>query len=221
LKRKFAVIGLGRFGFQVAKTLAESGAEVIAIDTNRDLVQRIKDYVLETVLLDATEADSLRSVGVDRVDVAVVAMGRDVEASILTTAIVRNLGVGEIIARATSDIHAQILRLVGATRVVFPEADMAIRVANSLASNILDYIELSEDHVLTEIAARESFLGKSLKDLRLRNRYGFNVIAIKRRGEGKEPEKRRFLVPGPEDVIEADDVLVMVGPRDRLHKLRE
>ena len=139
--RQFAVIGLGRFGCKVAETLAQKGASVIAVDTIQENVEKVSDFVTKAVRIDSTDEKALLACGIKDVDVAVVAMGEDIESSVLTTALLKNLDVAEIVARACSTLHAQILRLVGATRVVFPEEYMGFRVANSILSpGVLEYI---------------------------------------------------------------------------------
>jgi len=145
--RQFAVIGLGRFGFKVAEVLAAKGAQVIAVDKDPALVEKIKDIVAEAVQLDSTDEEALRECGVEGVDVAVVSIGEDVESSILTTTILNNMGIKEIVARASTRLQAQILKEVGAARVVYPEEDMGLRVANSIfAPGVLDYIDLGADY---------------------------------------------------------------------------
>ena len=180
--RQFAVIGLGRFGSKVAETLAKKGVHVIAIDSDPELVGRVSDVVTKAVQIDSTDAESLAASGVKDVDVAVVAMGEDVESSILTTALLKNLNIKEIVARACTKLHAQILKMVGATRVVFPEEDMGIRVANSILSpGVLEYIELGADYTLAEIEAKSESIGRTINELDLKTRYGINVIIVKRR----------------------------------------
>ena len=144
--RQFAIIGLGRFGFKIAEILAEKGAQVIAIDKNHTLVEKVGNIVTEALQLDSTDEVALRESGVKDVDVAVVSIGEDVESNILTTTILKNLGIKEIVSRANTKLHAQILKEVGATRVVFPEEDMGLRVANSIfAPGVLEYIELGQE----------------------------------------------------------------------------
>ena len=216
--RQFAVIGLGRFGSKVAETLAKKGVHVIAIDSDRELVGRVSDVVTKAVQIDSTDEESLAASGVKDVDVAVVAMGEDIESSILTTALLKNLNIKEIVARACTKLHAQILKMVGATRVVFPEEDMGIRVANSILSpGVLEYIELGADYTLAEIEAKSESIGHTINELDLKTRYGINVLIVKRKvievGEkaGEATEKEVKVLPTSDYKIQRGDILVVVG----------
>ncbi|HHT9160004.1 MAG: hypothetical protein A3G70_09260 [Planctomycetes bacterium RIFCSPLOWO2_12_FULL_39_13] len=216
--RQFAVIGLGRFGSKVAETLAKKGVHVIAIDSDPELVGRVSDVVTKAVQIDSTDEESLAASGVKDVDVAVVAMGEDVESSILTTALLKNLNIKEIVARACTKLHAQILKMVGATRVVFPEEDMGIRVANSILSpGVLEYIELGADYTLAEIEAKSESIGHTINELDLKTRYGINVLIVKRKvievGEkaGEATEKEVKVLPTSDYKIQRGDILVVVG----------
>ena len=216
--RQFAVIGLGRFGSKVAETLAKKGVHVIAIDSDRELVGRVSDVVTKAVQIDSTDEESLAASGVKDVDVAVVAMGEDVESSILTTALLKNLNIKEIVARACTKLHAQILKMVGATRVVFPEEDMGIRVANRILSpGVLEYIELGADYTLAEIEAKSESIGHTINELDLKTRYGINVLIVKRKvievGEkaGEATEKEVKVLPTSDYKIQRGDILVVVG----------
>src|SRR3989338_3015916 len=216
--RQFAVIGLGRFGSKVAETLAKKGVHVIAIDSDPELVGRVSDVVTKAVQIDSTDEESLAASGVKDVDVAVVAMGEDIESSILTTALLKNLNIKEIVARACTKLHAQILKMVGATRVVFPEEDMGIRVANSILSpGVLEYIELGADYTLAEIEAKSESIGHTINELDLKTRYGINVLIVKRKvievGEkaGEATEKEVKVLPTSDYKIQRGDILVVVG----------
>lgn len=212
------MIGLGRFGYKVAEVLSEKGAQVIAIDKDHSLVERIKDVVTEAVQLDSTDEDALKESGVESVDVAVVSIGDHLEANILTTAILKNLGISEIVSRACTKLHAQILKEVGATRIIFPEEDMGLRVANSIiAPGVLEYIDLGADYNLAEIEVKDHFIGKTLKELSLKSKYGIDVIMIIKKiklGIGKNgiiEEKEVKELPTPEYRLGEKDLLVVVG----------
>lgn len=216
--RQFAVIGLGRFGRRVAETLAKKGAPVIAIDSKPELVGKVSDFVTKAVQIDSTDEEALIASGVKDVDVAVVSMGEDVESSVLTTALLKNLNIKEIVARASTPLHAQILKMVGATRIVFPEEDMGIRVANSILSpGVLEYIELGADYTLAEIEAKSESVGRTINELNLRTKYGINVLIVKRKvfevGEKTEEtlEKEVKVLPTSDYKIQERDVLVVVG----------
>jgi trk system potassium uptake protein TrkA len=226
--RQFAVIGLGRFGFKVAEILASKGAQVIAIDKNPALVEKARDIVTEAVQLDSTDEEALRESGVEGVDVAVVSIGEDVESNILTTAILKNFGIREIVARASTKLQAQILKEVGATRVVFPEEDMGLRVANSILSpGVLEYIELGADYNLAEIEAKGDFIGKPLKELNIKSKYGINVIMIMKRIKqeigkpGEFVEKEIKELPTPDYVLGVKDILVVVGDSKDIEALEK
>lgn len=225
--RHFAVIGLGRFGFQVAKTLAEKGASVIAVDIKEELVERAKNIVSDAIQLDSTDEEALKASGIANVDVAVVSMGEDVESSILTTALLKNMDIKEIVVRATTDLQAQILGRVGATRVVFPEKDMGVRVGHSiLAPGVLDYFELGADYNLAEIYVKGEFVGKSLRDIDLRKNFGVTEIMVMRRvwettKEGKPVEKQVRELSDPDYVVKEGDILVVVGNTKNLEVLEK
>ncbi len=216
--RQFAVIGIGRFGFKIAEILIQKGAQVLAIDRNHLLVEKIRDMVTEAVQLDSTDEDALRESGIQEVDVAVVSIGEDVESNILTTTILKNFGIQEIVSRASSRLHAQILKEVGATRVVFPEEDMGLRVAHSiLEPGVLEYIELGADYNLAEIEVKGDFIGKTFQELNIKSRYRVNVIMIMKKVKQKSDkdgimfEKEIKELPAPEYVLGEKDILVVVG----------
>lgn len=224
--KQFAVIGLGTFGARVARSLAERGAEVLAIDKDRDRVNALEGEATRSLCLDATNEEALASSGVLDVDAVLVAMGEHMESAILITAILKRLGAGHIVARAASELYAQILRDVGADRTVLIEEQMADQVAKTLiAPNLLDQITLASGHSLAEMKPRRDMIGRRLGELDIRRRWRVNIIAVKKRvpvinEEGETVfEERINDIPGPEDRIEADDVLVLVGPDEDIEKL--
>lgn len=224
----YAVIGLGRFGFKLATTLAEKGAEVIAIDIDRGLVDEIKDLVAQAICLDSTDEKALRAIGVQDVDGAVVAIGVNIEASILTTAILRRLGVGRVIARAMTKLQGQILQEVGARKVIYLEDQMGEQVARSLiAPHVKEHITLGTGHSLMELVPRKAFIGHTIAELDFRAKYGVNIIAIEKRiprvtdrGESTYDVKVNDL-PSPNDRIEEGDILVVVGSNEKIEDLME
>jgi len=210
---RFAVIGLGRFGSRLASLLTAGGAEVIAIDSNRELVEGISEQVTLAVCLDCTDEDALRAQGVDKVGCAIVGIGSDLEISSLTTVILKQLGVPRVLARATSPVHAQILSRIGADGIVNPEHESAERWRDRLlAPAIMERITLAEGHSLVQVAAPESFHGKSLAELNVHKRHHVLVVAIQR-GEAGEGKKGKKVIPGPgpDDVIQPGDILMLVG----------
>lgn len=212
-KRQFVVIGLGRFGSSIAKTLYSLGNDVLAIDADEDVIQNIADSVTHAVQADATDENSLRTLGISNFDVAVVTIGSKVQASIMAALLAKDLGVKYILAKAHSELHAKVLKKIGVDRIIFPERDMGVRVAHNLVStNILDYIELSSDYSIAEIASPEEWYGKTLEELNMRSKYGINVMAIKKNHEVN-------ISPSAEDVIEPDDIVVAIGGIEELNEL--
>ncbi len=201
----FAVIGLGRFGVAVATTLERMGFSVIAIDKDESKVGEIKDYVSYAKVLDSTNINALREAGVQNVDVAIVSIAHDVEASVLTALLVKELGVKFVIARAISEPHEKILERIGVDLVVYPERDMGVRLAQRLvAPNVIDYMEFSANIKIFEVEPPESIIGKTIQELDLRKNYNLSIIAIQRGSE----------VIGninPFDRIQKGDILYIIG----------
>jgi trk system potassium uptake protein TrkA len=215
----YAVIGLGRFGSAVSSTLVEMGQEVIGIDSDEERVRQLSEVLSQTVALDATDIKALREVGVQDVDCAVVSIGENIEASLLVVMQVKELGVERVIAKAVTDLHGRILKKLGVSRVIFPEREMAIRVAHSLVvPNVLDYIELSKDFSIVEVPAPEDFIGKTPKQLELRPRYGVTLIAIKRKPAGGGPAAT-IVAPSADERINEGDVISLLGSVERFAKL--
>lgn len=215
MAKQFAIIGLGRFGSSVAKTLFEQGHDVMAIDSSEERIEENINYVTHAVQADTTDEAALKELGIRNFDVVVVAIGQDIQASILTTLVLKELGVKNIVAKAQNDRHGQVLYKVGANRVVFPERDMGIRVAHNLISpNVLDFIELAEDYSVAEVVATEKMIGKSLLELNIRAKYGANVVAIK-------SGNKINIAPRAEDVINEGDLLVLIGHNSDLAALEE
>lgn len=205
MAKQFAVIGLGRFGSSVARTLYEMDFEVMGIDENEDRINEIIQYVTHAVVADSTDEMALKEIGVRNFDVVVVAIGADIQASILTVLILKEMGVKKIVAKAQNERHGQVLYKVGADRVVFPERDMGVRVAHNLISaNVLDFIELAEDYSVAEVVVSQHMVGNTLRQLDVRAKFGVNVIAIKS-GENFN------IAPGPDEIIKERDVLVVIG----------
>lgn len=203
--KQFVVIGLGRFGSNVAKALCSMNHEVLAIDKDEEKVQEISDYVTHAVQADATDENVLKSLGIRNFDVVVVTTSSDIHSSILITLLCKEIGVKFVIAKAQSELHAKVLYKIGADKVVFPERDMALKVVHGLvSSNILEYIEVTPEYSLVEIEALSHWVGHSLKELNMRSKYGINVLAIK---HGKEIN----VTPKGDDTISKGDILVVIG----------
>jgi len=215
--KRFAVIGLGRFGYYVAKNLFEDGNEVIAVDRNRDRVQAIDKHCSQAVVLDATDTEKLKALGLEEMDTVVVSTGTQISTSILICYHLKEMGVKSVVAKSLDDDHAVILKKVGASSTVHPERDMAARIARGLSRpNIMDYIPLEDEYNLIQIPPPESFVGKTLQELDLRALYGVHMIAV------KEADKAKFtLVPSPRYQIKENDLLVMLGYSEDLKRIRE
>lgn len=212
-KRQFVVIGLGRFGSSIAKTLYSLGNDVLAIDLDEETVQNISESVTHSVQADATDENSLRTLGISNFDVAVITIGSNVQASIMAALLVKEFGVKHTIAKANNELHAKVLKKIGVDRVIFPERDMGVRVAHNLVSaNILDYIELSSDYSVAEIVSPEEWHGSTLKSLNMRSKYGINVMALKRNNEVN-------ISPSADDIIQPGDIIVAIGGIEELNEL--
>lgn len=220
MKKQYAIIGLGRFGFNMAKTLAENKCEVIAIDKDEERVRKASEYVTLAVQLEAMDEKALRSVGIQNVDVAIVSIGENIESSILVVMILKQLGVKYIVAKAVTSLHGTVLKNLNVDRIVYPERDMAVRVAHSLIRpTIVEQLELSDEYSIIEIPSPKVFVGKMLKETRLRSDYGVNLIAIK--DTDKDGREKWNVNPLPTDVIREGDLLVIIGLNTDLEKLSE
>jgi trk system potassium uptake protein TrkA len=213
---QFAVIGLGNFGYYLAYHLYQKGHEVIAIDMNKTLVQKVKEEVTEAVVADATDREALEALGISRVDAAVVCIGTRMQASILATLHLKELGVKNIVAKATSEEHARILLKLGADEIVFPERDLAVGVASRLDNpNMLDYLPFIEGYSIVELAPPKDFVGKTLRELDLINRFGIQVLAVK-----EIIPRGLTLIPTGAFVLKDSDALILLGPDETLRKLQ-
>lgn len=214
--KKYAVIGLGSFGFNVAKAMYEEDVRVMAIDIDRALIQSIAHHSSEAITLDATDRDGLKTLGLENMDGVVVATGTNPSVSILICLYLHEIGVKKILAKALDDDHAKILMKVGATEVIHPERDMAKRVARSLARpNMLDFIPIADGFELVQVGPPAEFVGKSLATMNLRARYGVFVIAIRQ----LVPEQF-ILVPQADFVVKDSDVLVMLGKSEDINRIK-
>lgn len=212
--KQFAVIGLGRFGSSVARSLVGRGYSVLGIDSDAHVVAEMATVLPKVLQAETTDLETVRSLRLTDYDVVVVAIGSDMEASILTTLNCKEVGVKTLVAKALSEAHGKVLYRTGADRVVFPERDMGARVANNLAAaNILDYVQLSSEHSVAELVAVDRCVGHSLADLELPQRYGINVMAIKR-------GKQILISPRAEEMVRPGDVLVVIGESTGIRELQ-
>lgn len=225
--KQFVVIGLGRFGSSIARALSTRKFEVLAIDKNEAQVKAMEGVVSQAVVMDATDERSLRELGVGEFDTAIVSMGDTIEASIMITLVLKELGVKQVIVKAKSELHAKVLKKVGADRITFPEREMADRLAESLASpRIFDFIEVSETYEIVEMAAPKKFANKTLGDIKLRDKYQVSAVAIKRKvpysmPDGSTDFKEEIIVgPGGSDEIISGDVLILLGSNEDIDKIK-
>ena len=212
MKKVYAVIGLGRFGGSLAETLAAAGNEVLAVDSDEVRVQKMSEVLTHVVVADSTDETALKSLGIRNFDVVVVAIGQSVQASVLTTLLLKELGVRYVVAKADSYLHGKMLEKVGADRVVFPERDMGKRVAHNLMStNVIDYFEVAPDLGIIEVKVPSSLVDTSLMHSNLRQVYGITVLAIRRK-------EQFFLSPNPEEKFLEGDQLILVGESEGLQR---
>ncbi len=214
MHKRFAVIGLGRFGASVAKTLSDTGQYVLAVDHDADRVDSLSTVLPHIVRADTTDAAALSSLRIGEYDVVVVAIGDDVEASVITCLNCRDLGTKMLIAKAQDDAHGRVLERLGVDRVVYPQRDMGNRVAHNIAAGgIIDFVRLSEKYGMADLDAPQQFWGHTLQQLNLPTRFGLNVVTIKR-------GKRVIVSPGPAERIEQGDVIVVIGDADGVNRLQ-
>ena len=213
--KSYVVIGLGRFGQTLARQLCKLGAEVLAMDVHNDLVQQVADEVTHAVVGDAQDKDVLRALGVRDFDCAIVAIGTNLAASVLTVMNLQELEVPYIICKAHDETHRRVLEKLGVQRVVIPEQENAARLARSLNShNVLDYIELSEDYGILEIPAPKNWIGKTLKELNIRAKLGVNIIAV-------ESGRQTNVSPSADYLIQAGDIMVVLGDNYSLEAVQK
>ncbi len=214
-KKQFAILGLGRFGTSVALNLTKMGYDVLAVDSSEERVEEVSKEVTHTVQADITSEKTLLSLGIRNFDVVIVAVGEDIQASIMATLLVKEFGVEQVVVKSKNKLHGKVLEKIGADRVIFPEWDMGCRVARNLVTtNILDYIELSPDYSIAEVTVPCKMVGKNLKEIDLRAKYGITVMAIKR-GEDIN------IAPKATTTFEKKDILIVVGKQEDISKLEE
>lgn len=210
--KRVAIIGAGRFGMSLTEALADAGVEVLLIEKNGTLVQSATKFTHYAVQGDATNALALESAGIKECDVAVVAIGSNIEASMLAVANCKDLGVDMVVAKATNEIHGKILDKIGADRVVYPDRDSAHRLARSLTDHgALDLLEVSEGFSIAEIDVPDFCKDKSLAQSELRNKHGVTVLCIRRADENNPRKPRQIMIPGPNDVLDPGDKLIVFG----------
>ncbi len=212
--KKFLIIGLGRFGFSLATTLAKHNCEVMVLDKNEENIYEIRDFVTYAMVGDCADKNVLKKIDIPGFDTVIVCVGNSLEVSIMTTVLLKELGAENIIVKGQSETHAKVLRLVGADRVVLPERDMGARIGQMLsAKHFLDYIELSPQHSIIEMEVPSAWVGKSILTLDVRKKFHINILAIKKKAGDIDAS------PKGETVFEKEDVIVVLGDKDSLDRL--
>jgi trk system potassium uptake protein len=215
VKKDFAVIGLGRFGGSIVRELADQGLEVMAIDFKEERVNEFSMIASHAVMGDTTDESVLKSLGIRNFDHVIVAIGDDIQASILTTLILKELGVKNITVKAQNDYHEKVLLKIGADTVVHPERDMGKRIAHKMVSNsVLDYLELSDEHSIVEIVAGGGLIGHTILELDIRAKYGLNIVAIKRGNEIN-------VSPQANETILKNDILIVIGADSDINRFEK
>lgn len=216
MKRRVVVIGLGIFGYQLARQLYENGIDVVAIDKNKDVIQRIKDCCTKAVMADARDKEVLENIGIVANDTVVISFGEDLSASTLLTLHLKEMKVKSIIVKVPNEDHKRILLKVGASEAIIPEREMAKKVARGIISpNVMEYLPISDEYTIVELAPPTDFIGKSLADLNLRKKYNLQVIAIR-----DVLANKMQLVPQANSVLKDSDVLVIIGREEDILKVK-
>jgi trk system potassium uptake protein len=215
MKKEFVVIGLGRFGGSIVRSLTEQGMEVMAIDQDEDKVNEFSSIASHAVMADSTDESVLKSLGIKNFDHVIVAIGDDIQSSILTTLMLKEIGVEKITVKAQNDYHEKVLRKIGANQVVHPERDMGRRIAHNIVSNnVLDYLELSDEHSIVEIVANDHLAGNTLSSLDIRARYGINIVAVKR-------DRDIIVSPQADEEIRVGDILIVIGADSDINRFEK
>ncbi|MBE6770426.1 MAG: TrkA family potassium uptake protein [Ruminococcaceae bacterium] len=213
LHKSYAVFGLGRYGFSVAKELAQSGADILAVDSNQSLVDEAIDFIPICKCADVTDPDVIKALGISSIDIVIIAMANNLEASVLATTLCKEAGVKTVIVKCADEMHQKILSRVGADKVVIPEKESGVRLAkNLLSSGFVDLVELSNNLSMVEIDVKDSWVGKSLLELNLRKKYSLNVIAIRQQGKAS-------VDINPTAPLEKNMSLIVIADTARLNKL--
>ncbi|QFT88182.1 Ktr system potassium uptake protein A [Bacillus sp. THAF10] len=212
MKKQFVVIGLGRFGGSIVEEFSTLGVEVLAIDKNEDSINKISKYATHAVQANGTDEATLNSLGIRNFDHAIVSMGDDIESSILTSLLLKEMGIQQVWVKATNKYHQKVLEKIGVDRIIQPERDMAKRVAHHVVSDkIFDYIELSNNHSIAELFASNKVSNKTLTELDLRARFGCTLIGIQRDGD-------IIISPPADEVIVEGDLLIILGRNEDIHR---
>jgi len=214
--KQFVVLGLSKFGMSLAEELYKLGYEVLVIDNDEEKVQEITEKCrnIQAVIADATNKGVLESVGIGNFDVVIVSVGSSQSENILLPLILKEMGVKKVISKADDTLQGRVLRKIGADKIVYPERDMGKKLAHTLTSDVLEHIQLSEDNSIQEIPVPVSLIGKSLEMLALRQKYGLNVLAIKR-------EEKLYIEINPKDILKKDDMILLMGKNENIEKIKK
>jgi len=213
-RKQFAILGMGRFGSAVGRTLASMGHDVLVVDSDEDRINEIANDVTHALIMDIADEESIRQLGLSNFDVVIVGVGHDLQASIMAVVLAKEAGAKYVVAKATDDLHAKILKKVGADRIVMPEKDMGVRLAQKLVSNnVLDFIELSKDYSFTDMQCPNKWVGKTLRQLDLRAHYGANVVALCSNSNEMD------ISPAPDRPLQQGDRLIFIAPTDMVEKM--
>lgn len=211
--KSIAVIGLGRFGMTVARTIVELGHEVVGVDIDEDAVHKVSPYITHVAVMDTTDEDALNELGINNFDVVIVAIGANVQANLFTIMLLKEMGVKHLVAKAQSTLQGRMLKKIGVDMIIYPERDMALRVAHSLTrDHVLDYFKLSDSISLVEMETPRFLVGKTLMESRLREDYNVSVVVL-RQGESV------IAPPSPHDLLKADDILMIIGKNEDVNRL--
>lgn len=218
--KRIGVVGGGRFGTTLAECLTQRGVEVLFIDRDPIVVQRLSNDVAKAVQGDASDPETLTEAGFLQCDAVVVAIGTNVEASIMAVMSLKEMGVARVIAKASNDTHAKVLKRIGADQIVSPEKDRAERLARVIsARSVLAYFEVAEESGIVEMIAPDRFIGRTLADLRIRSEYGLTVLAIRRASKADGVPGEMIIAPSGDDVIRDGDTVTLFGPKENLEKI--
>ncbi|GGA35573.1 potassium channel family protein [Paenibacillus physcomitrellae] len=210
--QQFVVIGLGRFGSSLALELMDLGYEVLGVDRNEEIVDEMSNFLTYAVVADATDEDMLRSLGIRNFDCGIVAIGDDIQMSILAAILLKEMGIRQVVAKAISVLHGRALEKLGVDRVIFPERDMGIRVAHQLVTpNLLDYIELSKDYSIVELTVPSALDGKTIGEVNARSRFGCSIVAVQKPGGC-------LIAPTSMDLMNTNDIMVVIGNNNSIHE---
>ncbi len=225
--KKYIVIGLGNFGFNIATMLEENNCEVLGMDSDKDVVQKAKDFISQAIVGDGSDKEVLESLSLKDFDGAIISIGQDMSSSILISLYLREIGIPRIVVRSISEDHGKILKMIGVSDIVFPERDIAIRVANKLAlKNAIDYLPISDDYGILEVTPPKSFIGKSLKELEISTRFGCQVIGIKYQGTNGELDDLTGknlnvkIAPTANDVIVKNSIMIVIGKHEDIERIQ-